>query len=203
MFVVALCSGVLVGHAARADFKEGWKAYKAGNFRLAYERWRPVAEGGDARSQMNFGMLYMQGRGVEKDPNIALEWFEKAAKQNYASAQYNAGHVRATIKGKERSQKQAAIWFHEAAKRGHAGAQYQLARRYEKGGAVKKNLVRALYWTILSEARAKKKLKARVVKLRERLVAGMSEEKVAEAMDLVAKAEARRKKAKSKAKSTE
>lgn len=195
--LLALCGLLLFETAALAGVKEGNEAYKAGKYLEALSQWMPEAEVGNRSAQYNLGLMYLRGSGVDKDEATALEWFEKSAKQNYTQAQYRAGLLRSQIKGELRSQRQGVIWLHEAAKRGHAGAQYQLARRYEKGVGVKKNLVRGLYWVILSEARTEGKQKSSVVELHERLVADMSEEQVAEATDLATKAEAKLKKAKS------
>ena len=36
---------------AAADFQDGWRAYQKGDFATALKEWRPLADGGDARSQ--------------------------------------------------------------------------------------------------------------------------------------------------------
>ena len=41
---------------------------------------------GDANAQHQLGLLYEQGKGVEKDPAKALEWYRKAAQQNRQGA---------------------------------------------------------------------------------------------------------------------
>ena len=57
------------------------------NFRKNVE----LAKRGDALAQLNVGVAYDTGHGVEKDLEQALSWYRKAAEQGYAKAQYNLG----------------------------------------------------------------------------------------------------------------
>ena len=38
-----------------------------------------MAEGGDASAQLSLGLAYQNGRGVQQDDSIAVEWYRKAA----------------------------------------------------------------------------------------------------------------------------
>ena len=44
------------------------------------------ARAGDVEAQYELGMMYLKGRGVEKEPERAYVWLGKAAKQGYAKA---------------------------------------------------------------------------------------------------------------------
>jgi TPR repeat protein len=50
---------------------------------------RQKAEQGDSESQFNLGLLYYNGRAVEKDLGQALQWMRKAAEQHDGRAQSN------------------------------------------------------------------------------------------------------------------
>ena len=49
------------------------------------------AQLGKADAQNEIGECYYYGRGVEKNNNIAFNWFSKAAEQGCAMAQFNLG----------------------------------------------------------------------------------------------------------------
>ena len=46
------------------DFSKGFKAYTAGDYATALQKWRPLAERGFYRPQYHMGLLYYYGRGV-------------------------------------------------------------------------------------------------------------------------------------------
>ena len=75
------------------------------------------------------GLFYMNGLGVDHDEDKAVEWLEKAAKQNHAQAQYNLGIYHARFSDKE-SIRLALKWLNEAVKQDYADAEYNLAKLY-------------------------------------------------------------------------
>ncbi len=70
--------------AARLD-------YIAGSYEAALEVLRPAAEAGDPIAQNILGDAYDTGKGVTRDSDIALDWWEKAAAQDFDKALYNLG----------------------------------------------------------------------------------------------------------------
>ena len=60
------------------------------------EKYKEVLEGaltGDVNSQMKLGLLYFSGVGLDKNHNLALQWFEKAADNGHPSAHYMLGKI--------------------------------------------------------------------------------------------------------------
>ena len=51
----------------------------------------PLANDGDARSQVMIGIMYKDGEGVPQDYKQAISWYIKAAEQDDVVAQYNLG----------------------------------------------------------------------------------------------------------------
>ena len=45
-----------------------------------------LAESGDASAQLDLGLCYQEGKGVEKNYEIAVEYFKKAAAQGFVFA---------------------------------------------------------------------------------------------------------------------
>ena len=72
LFAAALSLGLSA--PAGAGFKDGERAFDAGDYAAAAAEWRPLAEDGDVRAQTNLGHLYRLGHGTERDYGEALKW---------------------------------------------------------------------------------------------------------------------------------
>jgi hypothetical protein len=70
--------------------------------------------------------MYVNGEGVEKDMNQAVELFKKAAEQGHVDAQNNLGAMYFTGEGVNRDEKEAIKWFEKAASQGNSDAQANL-----------------------------------------------------------------------------
>jgi len=55
------------------------------------KQFREDADLGYPRAQFNLGVMYANGRGVNKNDVEAVKWYRKAAEQGLANAQYNLG----------------------------------------------------------------------------------------------------------------
>jgi TPR repeat protein len=53
--------------AIYADFNDGWIADQKGDYKTAFNEWKPLSKQGDAHAQYNIGVMYDNGRGVLKD----------------------------------------------------------------------------------------------------------------------------------------
>ncbi len=77
--------------ADAADFSEGVKAYKRGDYATALRIMRKLAAQGDAGAQQHLGVMYSNGQGVPQDFKEARKWNRMAAAQGDVTAQYNLG----------------------------------------------------------------------------------------------------------------
>jgi TPR repeat protein len=68
---------------------EALVAWNAGNYGVALDLWAPLAQQGQARAQSNMGAAFLEGRGVERDPQKAAAWLRRAAEQGDAGGQRN------------------------------------------------------------------------------------------------------------------
>ncbi len=68
-------------------------AYLKGDYATALSVVRPAAEEGNPMAQNLLGDAYDRGNGIKKDAAAALEWWKKAADQNYPKAMYNLGRL--------------------------------------------------------------------------------------------------------------
>ena len=65
LILIAGCGG----HSQKdtASYQEGVDAYAKGNYAVALEKFKPLAEGGNMQAQFNLGVMYRQGQGVPQD----------------------------------------------------------------------------------------------------------------------------------------
>ncbi len=134
-FFIVACMLLAVA-ATAGPLEDGAAAYEAGDYARARTLWEPLARQGDADAQFNLALLYMNGKGVEKNDRKALLLFLEAARQGHAEAQYNAGLLFYTGRGIARSTRDALLWWRRAADQGLAAAKYNLGIMYAYGEGV-------------------------------------------------------------------
>ncbi len=93
-------------------------------------------------------MLYLQGRGVPKDPSQAASWFRRAADNGDLAGEVEFAILVFNGTGVTKDERAAARYFLHAAQRGNAIAQNRIARLYASGRGVTKNLVEAAAWNL-------------------------------------------------------
>jgi len=79
----------------------------------------PLAEQGYPLAECQIGYFYLEGLGVEKDPEKAFYWSRRAAEHGDRDGQYNLGCFYEEGTGTVRDMKQAARWYREAALQDH------------------------------------------------------------------------------------
>lgn len=119
--------------------RAGVDAYERGDYRTAVEKWRPVADKGNADAQFNMGQAYKLGRGVPVDLKQAEAWYRRAALQGHEQAEGYYGL--ALFENGKRAE--AVQWLQRSVGRGDARAQYILGIMLFNGDAVQKDWVRA------------------------------------------------------------
>jgi TPR repeat protein len=120
---------------AWAGFDDALAAYRRGDYATAMSEWAILAKYGDPAAQTNIGEMFLRGEGVEKDRDVAIYWFRRAAARDFPEAEYRLGR---TYLGNDNEE--AAHWFKEAASHGHVPSLNHLATLYEQGQGVAKNL---------------------------------------------------------------
>lgn len=88
---------------------------------------RAAAERGVAHAQLLFGQMLLDGTGVERNPQAALYWFERAALGGELMAVNMVGRCLDQGWGVAPSQSLALQWFRRAAARGLDWGMYNLA----------------------------------------------------------------------------
>ncbi|MBK1876777.1 tetratricopeptide repeat protein [Pelagicoccus mobilis] len=139
-----------------SDFGDAWAANNLGaihtdgelgekDYEKAMDYYLLAVERGHVVACFNIAEAYLRGRGREVDKEAAAEWYTKAADGgDLLSAQklqrlYSNG----TFEGDDG---EYAYWVERCAEMGDKRAMLDIARFYERGVYVSKNLDRSLYW---------------------------------------------------------
>ena len=107
----SLClSTVSIGMSWSGDYQKGLDAAQNGNYTAALKEWRPLAEQGHSESQFVLGLLYRNGKGVEKDFSTAIKWYLLAAENGHAKAQAKLGYMYVNGEGVNKNYVRAYMW---------------------------------------------------------------------------------------------
>ena len=136
--VLAFALLLTASGSASAGFDDALAAYRKGDFHTAMDEWATLAKAGDVAAQTNIGEMFLRGEGVDRDREVAIYWFRKAAGHDFAEAEYRLGRANLGEDDKE-----AAYWFKKAAKQGEVKSLNNLATLYEQGQGVPKNMAEA------------------------------------------------------------
>jgi hypothetical protein len=107
-----------------------------------------LAEIGDAQHAL--GVLYLRGRGVERDSVEAARWLRKAADNGNTAGEVEYAILLFNGDGVTADEALAARYFRRAAVKGNAVAQNRLARLYVVGRGVPRNLVESAVWHLVA-----------------------------------------------------
>jgi TPR repeat protein len=128
------------------------EAIKKGEYAVALNELKPLAEQGDGNAQHFLGIMYVKGQGVPQDYKAAIKWHTLAAEQGRADAQKSMGLRYYNGQGVPQDYKTAVKWFTLAAEQGYDAAQYSLARMYHTGNGVPKDYrIAAKWWKLAAE----------------------------------------------------
>ncbi len=131
--------------AVAGPFEDGASAYKRGDYSTAINRWRPLANS-DPTIQNNYGVMYMDGKGVKRDYAVAMQWFSRSASAGSSLGQNNLGGLYRDGKGVKPDYAKAATFFQAAAQQGNPAAQVNLGLMQMNGQGMRPDPVHAYMW---------------------------------------------------------
>lgn len=105
----------------------------------ALQYFKKAADKGNPVGQCGLGILYLYGKGVEKDYAKAFKYFTASAEQGWSDAQLHLGIMHFSGKGVRRDYKMAVKYFNLASQGGHVLAFYHLAQMHATGTGVLRN----------------------------------------------------------------
>ncbi|WP_182417661.1 tetratricopeptide repeat protein [Bartonella sp. HY038] len=110
------------------DYDAAYSAYDVGQYKKALEEAKKRAEIGDPAAMTLIGMLYLEGKVVERDSDIAADWFKRAADLGDPHAALYYG-VNLFNDSKDEAQKEiGAQYIEKSAKAGVPRASYYYAQ---------------------------------------------------------------------------
>lgn len=109
-----------------------------------YKIMRAKAAANDAAAQTAIGVYYLEGEAVGRDYELAMQWFEKAAKQNDSSAQFYIGLMYSEGLGLKRDYIAALEWYEKSASQNDAKGFYGIGLLYFRGKGIKRDYTTAL-----------------------------------------------------------
>ena len=119
----------------------------------AVELLRRAADAEIADAQHALGVLYLKGRGVDRDPAEAARWFERAARNGSLAGEVEYAILLFNGEGVPANEAEAARAFRRAAAKGNAIAQNRLARLLRRrAAACRQNKVEAAAWHLMAAA---------------------------------------------------
>ena len=162
------------------DAEAAFAADQKGDFANAMKLYLSAANGGVPYAMYNIGIMYFDGKGVDRSYVLAMKWYRQAAEKNYPHAQHALGTMYEKGQGVKRDVAEAVKWYTMAADQGYLLAQNNLGVIYTTGDTgVAPNLVQAHLWFNLAS-----KEDSSAGSRRDRLKAKMTPEQLAEAEKL-------------------
>ena len=152
LLAVAGCSSLnkMGDHfTAQIAEKTGDKYYSRQDYKAAFTEYQQAANLEEGYGQFMLALMYLEGKGVEKNHEKYVFWMSKSAANGYPSANLAMGHE------KMRSDPAAAAsYFKKAAESEHGGAMYALGYLYATGYGVEQSDHEALRWFRLAQAQS-------------------------------------------------
>ena len=131
-----------------------WEYYDKGYRKRGFALYKKAAELGSAKAQHLVAFCYYGGLGTKKDKTLALEWYKKAAEQEYPqSVCYLADFYAYGIGGVERDTDEAVRLWKKAAELGDKEAPFILGNLYYYGKCVEQDQKKAVCWYRMSAQR--------------------------------------------------
>lgn len=114
--------------AAVAETGAGVDAFKSTNYATALKELAEPAEEGDPEALYVLARMHGAGLGVDKDLDMAADFYRRAAQANHAAAQYEYGNLLVLGEGVKQDIPEALKWMYIAAQQGHEEAKDSTGR---------------------------------------------------------------------------
>ncbi|MDR1075997.1 MAG: sel1 repeat family protein [Xanthomonadaceae bacterium] len=110
----------------------------------AFPRILSLAQSGHDAAQLLLAQMYIEGKGVEADPESAMHWYAVAASHGNAMAMNMAGRCHELGTGTTANMELAAVWYRQAAEAKLDWGMYNYANMLATGRGVKQDPSKAL-----------------------------------------------------------
>lgn len=165
LFLMLLAATTVVS----AGVQEGVVALEKGEFKKAFQKFKQPAKNGDQAAKYYIGVLYMKGRGVQRDQNKGIKLILESANSGFALAQVMMGVMYKKGAGVKKDLNKSFAWYLKAAKNGNPYAQAFLAYGYYYGIGTTINKKQALMWAFYAKKNGNKVADELIPKLKKDL----------------------------------
>jgi TPR repeat protein len=114
-------------------FDEALVAWELGDSDTALRLWQDAANAGDVAAQMQIGLCYELGLGVDTDPSLAAQYYSRAAAVGQPEAQFSLGTLYRDGRGVAQDYGRALELFRAAIGSGFVKAYTALASMLQAG----------------------------------------------------------------------
>jgi len=140
-YLLASKSGTADGYFALGLYYYG--AITPPDYSKALDAYKRAADLGHVVAQLNIGLHYFKGDGVEQDYLIAGKWIKMAADAGEEQALFLLGAMYADALGVKQDYALALKYYEQSVAKGYACAMFNLGNMYLYGEGVKKDEAKA------------------------------------------------------------
>lgn len=135
------------------DYDRGIQLLDAGQYKDALKAFGRSAKKGNLDAEYQIGIMFLEGQGINPNPEDAAYWFRKAAQNGHAASQFEIGYCFLNGTGVQKDERMAGEWFWRAAEQGDPDAALLVARMYRNGTGMKQDTEMARkYFRIAADA---------------------------------------------------
>jgi len=116
-------------------FDKAVEAYETKHYSEAYGLFEEAAQT-NPNAMVNLALMHMKGTGCEKNNDVALTWFERAAAKDNTKALYNLGTFYEKGMNGSADGDMALEYYKQAADNGHVDAQLKAGLLYRQKGKI-------------------------------------------------------------------
>jgi uncharacterized protein YdaT len=146
IIMITSLSGISYAKLGWADGLAGQIAYSKKDYRSALIEFGSSAKQGDEIAQCGLGRMYLEGKGVPQNYQVAADWFEKANAQGNALAQYYLAKMYLDGLGVKKDLERSALLMELSANHGCLFAMYSMGMMYQQGLGVPISVKDAHKW---------------------------------------------------------
>lgn len=140
---------LLSSHTSDAkSFSQAHTAFQRGDYAIALDMFRHLAEQGDGRAPLYLARLYeMNSVTIPRNWKKVFEWYHEAATvYESAESMYHLARLFEEGNGTPRDMQKAFFWYDQAAHKNDALAQDKVAHMYLYGIGVPQDETKAFFW---------------------------------------------------------
>jgi hypothetical protein len=143
LLIATMVAGVLISASSASDAPKVDPS-------TTIDQLKVMAESGNTDAMLELGNRLVEGRGLDKNPEEALKWFQKVADAGNGQGWYGVGFLYSDGRLGEADIAKAITYFRKGAELGNADCQASLGLLYQAGdripGGVKGDPIEAVKW---------------------------------------------------------